>query len=52
MAAAAGDGFEADGAGAGKEIQYTGAVDAFRIGMAQNIEQALTRPVGCRPDVV
>ena len=52
MATAARNGFEADRARAGEQIENPGAVDAFRIGMAQNIEQALTRPVRSRPDVV
>ena len=49
---AARQGFEPDRAGAREAIEHARAIERFRIGMAQDVEQALARPVRGRADVL
>nr|CAI0336319.1 hypothetical protein SHINE37_40173 [Rhizobiaceae bacterium] len=43
---------QADGAGAGEEIEHARAVERFGIGVREDVEQAFARAVGRRADVV
>src|SRR5690606_20284837 len=50
--AAARQSLQPDRARAGEQVDHARSIEAFGIGMSQNIEKAFPRPVGRRPDLV